>query len=172
MLKEHFFWPKMGRDIHEVISKCSICLKAKSQFHQGFGLYTPLPILNGPWEYVSMDFIVSLPRTQRGNDAIMVVVDYLSKTTHFIPFEKIDDASRVAYLYSKEVVKLHGIPRSIVSDRDTKFLSHFWRCLWWLLGTKLLYNTSHNPQIDGQIEVTNKTLATLLRRLVSKTIKD
>ena len=170
MLKEHFYWPRMGGDVHEVISKCPICQQAKSQFHQG--LYTPLPIPNGPWEDVSMDFIVALPRTQRGKDSIMVVVDRFSKMAHFIPCEKTDDASYIAHLYLKEVVKLHGIPKSIVSDRDTKFLSHFWRCLWRLLGTKLLYSTSHHPQTDGQTEVTNKTLATLLRSLVSKNIKE
>ena len=121
MLKQHFFWPKMGGDIHEVISKCSIYLKAKSQFHQG--LYIPLPIPNGRWEDVRIDFIVSLPRTQRGKDAIMVIADSFSKMAHFIPCEKIDDATHVAYLYFKEVFKLHSIHRSIATDQDTKFLS-------------------------------------------------
>jgi len=102
----------------------------------------------------------------------MMVVNHFSKMAHFISCEKIEDASYVAYLYFKEVVKLHGIPRSIVSDQNTKFLSHFWRCLWWLLSTKLLYCTSHNPLTNGQIEVTNKTLATLLRSLESKSFKD
>jgi len=122
MLTEHFFWPKMGGDVHEVISKCSTYQKAKSQFHQR--LYTLSPIPNGPCDDVSMDFIVALPRTQRGKDAIIMVLDRFSKMAPFIPCEKADDASHVAYLYFKEVVKLHGIPRSIMSDRDTKFLSH------------------------------------------------
>jgi len=96
MLKEHVFCPKMGGDVHQVISKCLIYLKAKSQFHQG--LYTPLPIPNGLWADVSMDFIVALPRTQRDKDAIMVVVDRFLKMAHFIPREKTDVASYVAYV--------------------------------------------------------------------------
>ena len=101
-----------------------------------------------------------------------MVVDYFSKMAHFIPYEKTDDASHIAHLYFKEVVKLHSIPKSIVSDRDAKFFSHFWRCLFRLLGTNLLYSSSHHPQMDGQTEITNKTLATLLRSLVSKSIKE
>jgi len=131
MLKNHFFWPKMGGEIHVVIFKCLTCLKAESQFYQG--LYSPLPIPNGPWEDVIMDFIIALPRAQRGKDAIMVVVDRFAKMAHFISCEKTNVASDVAYVCFKEVVKLHGIPRSIVLDRDTKFLSHFRRCLWQLI---------------------------------------
>jgi len=102
----------------------------------------------------------------------MVVMDCFLKMAHFIPCEKTNDATYIAHLYIKEVVKLHGIPKSIVSDRDTKFPCHFWRCLWRLFGTKLLYSTSHHPQTDGQTEVTNKTIATLLRSLVSKSVKE
>jgi len=109
--------------VHKVISKCSICQKVESQLHQS--LYTPLPIPNGPYEHVSMDFIVALPRTQRGEDVIMAAVDNFSNMARFICYEKTNDASHIAHVYFKEVVKLHGIPKSIVSDRDTKFLSHF-----------------------------------------------
>lgn len=83
-----------------------------------------------------------------------------------------DDALRVPDLYLSDTDYLHRIPTSIVSDRNSKFLSHFLRCLWKMVGTKLLFGTSHHPQIDGQAEVTNRTLSSLLRSLVSKTQKD
>ena len=113
----------MGGDVHKMILACSICHKAKSQFHQA--LYTPLPVLVHLWDDVRMDFIVALPRTQRGKDAILVVVDRFSKMAHFIPCHKTDDATYIAELYFKEILRLHGMPKSIVSDRDSKFRSHF-----------------------------------------------
>lgn len=161
ILKEHFYWP--GGDVHDVISRCVTCHQAKSQFHQG--LYRPLPVPQGPWEDVSMDFLVALPKPQRGHDAIMVVVDRFTKMAHFVPCHFSDDASTIAHLYFKEIIKLHGIPRSIVSsDRDKQFL--IWRCLW--KGTKLLFSTAYHPQT----EVTNFTLSTLLRTLVSKNVRE
>ena len=170
VLKEHFFWPKMLGDVTNIVGKCVTCHLTKSSFKPG--LYTPLPVPVRPWEDVSMDFIVALPRTQRGKDAIMVVVDRFSKMAHFVACHKTDDASMVADLYYREIVRLHGIPKTIVSDRDSKFLSYFWNTLWRKVGTKLLFSTSHHPQTDGQTEVTNRTLGTLLRGLVSKTQKD
>src|SRR5688572_15117980 len=119
-----------------------------------------------------MDFIVAFPRTQRGKDAIMVVVDRFSKMAHFLACTKVEDAQSVARIYFAEIVRLHGVPKTIVSDRDSKFLSTFWSTLWRLFGTKLCFSTSHHPQTDGQTEVTNKTFGSLLRSLISQNLKD
>ena len=162
VLHEHFFWPSMRVHVEKVCRNCVVCKRAKSHTLP-HGLYTPLPIPHEPWVDISMDFVLGLPRSRGGRDSIFVVVDRFSKMAHFIPCHKTDDASLVANLFFKEVVRLHGVPRTIVSDRDAKFLSHFWRVLWHKLGTKLLYSTACHPQTDGQTEVVNRTLSQLLR---------
>ena len=106
------------------MKNCKVCQYAKGKI-QTTGLYVPLPIINRPWDMVSMAFVLGLPKTQRGNDTIFVVVDRFSKMAHFIPCYKISDATHVANMIFKEILRLHGFAKIIVSDRDTRFLGHF-----------------------------------------------
>ncbi|KAA0053361.1 ty3-gypsy retrotransposon protein [Cucumis melo var. makuwa] len=148
----------MKREVAEFVSKCLVCQQVKAPRQKPEGLLQPLSVPEWKWENVSMDFITGLPRTLRGFTVIWVVVDRLTKSAHFVPGKSTYTASKWAQLYMSEIVRLHGVPVSIVSDRDARFTSKFWKGLQTAKGTRLDFSTAFHPQTDGQTERLNQVL--------------
>ena len=165
-LKRSFWWHGMKKDVAEYVARCLTCQKAKAEHQRPSGELKPLEIPEWKWESISMDFVSSLPKTSRGHDAVWVIVDRLTKSAHFIPVNMKYRMEKLVELYIKEVVRLHGIPSSIVSDRDPRFTSRFWTSLHEALGTKLKLSSAYHPQTDGQTERTIQTLEDLLRACI------
>jgi hypothetical protein len=122
------------------------CHRVKTEHRHPSGLLQPLPIPEKKWELVTIDFIKKLPRTTRQHDSIMVMVDKLTKATHFFLIKTTHTETNIAEIYMKEIVRLHGIPRTIYSNRDTKFTSNFWRGLFKGFGKNMNFSTTYHPQ--------------------------
>jgi hypothetical protein len=165
------YWIGMKNTIQNFVKSCDTCQRHKYLASSPGGLLQPLPIPNQIWEDLSIDFITGLPKA-RGYDAILVVVDRLSKYSHFIPLKHPYTARSVAEIFCKEIVKLHGIPISIVSDRDPLFMSSFWQELFKMQGTKLKMSIAYHPESDGQTEVVNRCLETYLRCFITEQPKN
>jgi hypothetical protein len=159
----HLYWPRMNSEIKRYISSCDTCQRVKASQLVKAGLLQPLPVPTERWTHISVDFITQLPPTKDKHDAIVVFVDMLSKMVHFIPTTTTASAPTIARLFFDEIFRLHGLPRVIVSDRDPKFTSKFWKNLFEHLGTKLAMSTAFHPQTDGQTERMNRTLEDMLR---------
>ena len=153
-LREHYWWRGIKKDVGEFVSRCLIWQQVKAEHQRPVGLLQSLPIPQWKWEIITMDFVVGLPHFQSGYDAIWVIVDRLTKSTQFLPMKNSDSVEKLAELYVKEIIRLHGTPVSIVSDRDPRFTSRFWPSLQRALGTKLHFSTAFHPQTDGQSERT------------------
>jgi hypothetical protein len=156
----------MQRRIREFVRSCVVCQKQKYNAITPGGLLQPLPISNTVWEDLSLDFITGLPKS-KGYEAVLVAVDRLSKYSHFILLKHPYTAKSIAETFVKEIVRLHGIPNSLVSDRDPLFISHFWMELFKLQGTKLKMSSAYHPETDGQTEVINRCLEGYLRCFAS-----
>lgn len=161
-LQRHFHWPSMQSQVEKFIRACALCCQSKPA-NRKHGLYQPLSLPTRPWESISMDFLSGLPITQKQHDAIWVVVYRFSKMALFLPCKKTTTAAQTAEMYFRYVWSQFGLPTSIISDRDSRFLSTFWKTLWALLGCNLKYSTAFHPQTDGQIEVVNRILVHALR---------
>lgn len=161
-MEDRFPWHSLKRDVALIIKLCCVCQLAREK-EQNLVLYTPLPVPHAPWEDFSMDFVLSLPKNIQGNASLCVVVDQFSKMSHFIPCAKTFDASRVASLFLKYVVRLHELQKTIIFNWGVKFVTYSWKTLWAKLVTKLKYSSAFHLQTNSQIEVVYGSLGNLLR---------
>ncbi|GJS25920.1 putative reverse transcriptase domain-containing protein [Tanacetum coccineum] len=165
-LKKLYWWLNMKAIIAEYVSKCLTCSRVKAECQKPSGLLVQPEIPMWKWERITMDFVTKLPKTSTGHDAIWVIVDRLTKSAHFIPIRVTNSMETLTRLYIKEIVSQHGVPISIISDRDSHFTSRFWQSLQNALGTQLDMSTTYHPETDGQSERTIQTLEDMLRACV------
>jgi hypothetical protein len=166
LVKSQYYCPGMKREIVEYIAKCLECQRVRAKHRHPAGLLQPLPIPEWKWEVVTMDFITKFPRTSKQHDAIMVVVDKLTKATHFIPMKVTHKETNVDDIYMREITRLHGISNTIVSDNDPKFTSKFWKGLFKGFRINLNFNTTYHPKFDEKIERVNQAIKDMLRMYV------
>jgi hypothetical protein len=165
-LKPLYWWPIMKLNVSDFVQRCVICSQVKPDHHKPHGQLQQLDIPEWKWDHITMDFLTKLPKTPRGNDMIWVIVDRLTKNAHFLATREDAPLDKLADLYVKQIVSKHGVPLSIVSDRDSRFSSNFWQGLHKELGTRIHLSTAYHPQTDGQSERTIQTLEDMLRSCV------
>jgi hypothetical protein len=163
IVKSQYYWPGMKKEVFYFIAKCLECQKVKFEHRHLAGFLQPLPILEWKWGVVTMDFITKLPRTNKQHDSIMVVVDKLTKFVHFIPVKLTHKEVNIVDIYMREIDRLHGIPKTIVSDKDPKLTSNFWKGLFNGFGTNLNFNTTYHPESGEQTKRVNQVIEDMLR---------
>ena len=166
-VRRYFWWKGMAGDIREFVEACPTCQLEKTDHTMKKGSLQSLAIPKAKWQEVSIDFVTDLPTTSSGEDSIMTVVDRATKMVHLIPCQKTTTAGEAARLYWQHVIRIHGVPRAIHTDRGAQFVGKWWREIWLLLGTKLKYGTAYHPQSQGQVERMNAVISQTLRCLMS-----
>ena len=169
-IKSIFYWPGLKASVENFIAACPICQREKHESCLQPGLLEPLPVADMAWQHISMDFIEGLPNSQ-GKDVIMVIVDRFTKYAHFIPLSHPYSVLSVAQAFVDNIIKLHGPPKMIISDRDRIFTSQLWKDIFSALKVELRYNTAYHPQTDGRTERVNQCLETYLRCMTTSAPK-
>ena len=167
LLRRHFWWPSMEADSRAFVLACTVCARSKSSHQAPIGLLQPLPVPSRPWSHIGLDFVTGLPVSQ-GNSTILTIVDRFSKAVHFVPLPKLPTASGTADLLVNHVVRLHGIPTDIVSDRGPQFISQVWKAFCRALGASVSLSSGYHPQTNGQAERANQDLGAALRCVTSR----
>ena len=162
LIARDYQWPNMHNDVKNFIDSCEICARVKHSRKQPFGLLQPVQTPQRPWAHISINFITDLS-ISNGFDSILVIVDYFTKMSHFLPTHKTCTSSQLEELFIPNIFRLHGIPDKIVSDRGPKLVAHFLKRFCELCNMKLALSTAYHPQTDGQTERCNQTLETILR---------
>ncbi|GJT72384.1 putative reverse transcriptase domain-containing protein [Tanacetum coccineum] len=162
-VKEYYWWLGMKKGIALYVKKCLTCAKVKAEHQKPSELLHQPAIPVWKWEKIMMDFVEKLPRTSRGHDSIWVIVDQLTKFAHFLLIREYYKLDKLVELYINEILSRHGVPISIISDRDSQFTSCFWRLLQKAFGTQLDISTAYHPQTDGQSERMIQTMEDILR---------
>ena len=166
-----FWWPRMYRQVKRYVTSCPTCQRCKVEHQRPRGLLQPIPIPSEPWAEITMDFVTELP-VSGGFDTVWTITDRLTKAVHYVPVRSTTTASDLTELFLREIHRLHGVPRVIISDRDKLFTSAVWMDFMKELQTSLHLTTAFHPEADGQSERTNRTMATMLRAFVSSHQKD
>jgi hypothetical protein len=166
-ISRYYYWPGLRKEVQLYVQSCVACSQNKHTNQSPIGLLHPIPIPENRWEVWSIDLVGPLPKTSRGHDTIVVMVDKFTKLAHFAPTVISVTACQLAEIVLTRIVLHHGIPKAFISDRDPRFTGHMWKALWKLLGTDLNMSTAYHPESDGQTERMNRTLEEMLRAYVN-----
>ncbi|KAG7674333.1 hypothetical protein KSW81_006127 [Nannochloris sp. 'desiccata'] len=167
LVSRHYYWRGIAQTVQRYVKSCLLCQRMKSNNQKPAGLLQPLPVPDHNWEHVSLDLIGPLPTTLNGFDCIVTVVDKLSKMGHFIATTTTVDAPSLAKLMMSNIFRLHGFPKALISDRDARFTSEYWKQFIDALGIASHMSTAFHPETDGQTERMNRTIEEMLRSYVN-----